>query len=200
MSYDISRKTIKKLRALEPGLDLYLRIKQTIRLSHIKARMYGCESNIELSDLAQLYLKSDRTCFHCKKQFPFRDLCTDHRIPLAKQGANSKENCVIACRWCNSRNSDHKPSPHTPLRRYIPATPEDSIIPIRSVSKLTGIDPGRLIIYVNLGWLPVLKGSDDEPATTGDAAIDFFLRYENREFSLPTYYIARGYDNGTIFQ
>ena len=41
-------------------------------------------------------------CHHCGQKFPKEKLTMEHLIPLARGGKSSKNNCVPACKECNS--------------------------------------------------------------------------------------------------
>lgn len=43
------------------------------------------------------------TCQYCNEQFANKELTIDHVIPNSKGGKTSWENCVTACKTCNSK-------------------------------------------------------------------------------------------------
>jgi 5-methylcytosine-specific restriction endonuclease McrA len=49
-----------------------------------------------------LYLRDVFTCQYCGDTFGHRDLTIDHVIPRAQGGTTVWENCVTACKDCNS--------------------------------------------------------------------------------------------------
>ena len=55
---------------------------------------------------ANIYLRDLYQCQYCQDTFDFNDLTIDHVKPRSKGGNTSWENCVTACKSCNTRKSD----------------------------------------------------------------------------------------------
>ena len=57
-----------------------------------------------------IFVRDEYTCQYCGKQFNFgsKSLTIDHIRPRAKGGGTSWENCVTACKECNSYKGDKK--------------------------------------------------------------------------------------------
>jgi 5-methylcytosine-specific restriction endonuclease McrA len=56
-----------------------------------------------------LLLRDDYSCGYCGIEVSDSNATIDHIIPQAKGGKNSWENCIIACKQCNSEKADHDP-------------------------------------------------------------------------------------------
>ncbi|MCL2722870.1 MAG: HNH endonuclease [Polyangiaceae bacterium] len=56
-----------------------------------------------------LMLRDGHQCQYCGKQPPLRDLNIDHVLPRSRGGADSWENLVTACRYCNLRKGWRTP-------------------------------------------------------------------------------------------
>lgn len=41
-------------------------------------------------------------CYHCRGQFPPKELTMDHLIPIIRGGKSTKGNLVASCKKCNS--------------------------------------------------------------------------------------------------
>lgn len=41
-------------------------------------------------------------CYYCEQKFKPVDLTMDHLVPIARGGASTKGNCVVACKGCNT--------------------------------------------------------------------------------------------------
>ena len=52
-----------------------------------------------------IFKRDKFTCQYCKKRLILKDCVLDHRIPIAKGGSNTPENCATSCRACNSEKS-----------------------------------------------------------------------------------------------
>ncbi len=50
-----------------------------------------------------LYGRQEGVCAGCLLWFPFRNMTLDHKIPLAKGGADTDENLQLLCGACNSK-------------------------------------------------------------------------------------------------
>jgi len=60
--------------------------------------------NREARKLKSLLLaRQGRKCFYCGKTYPSQQLTIDHQKPVSRGGKTSLENCVLACRICNSK-------------------------------------------------------------------------------------------------
>lgn len=63
----------------------------------------------ELSTKEELYIFQNGLCYFCGialPEFPNSFIHLEHIIPLAKGGAHSKKNLVVACRTCNQSKND----------------------------------------------------------------------------------------------
>jgi 5-methylcytosine-specific restriction endonuclease McrA len=63
--------------------------------------------------------RDGRVCAYCGK----RADTIDHVLPRSRGGAHSWENCVAACRVCNSRKADRLLTELGWILRFIPAPP-----------------------------------------------------------------------------
>ncbi|NCO52979.1 MAG: HNH endonuclease [Deltaproteobacteria bacterium] len=48
-------------------------------------------------------------CHYCGQRVPPKELTLDHVVPLARGGRSSKNNCVPACKTCNTKKRDLLP-------------------------------------------------------------------------------------------
>lgn len=56
----------------------------------------------------QVFLRDNYTCVYCgQRPDDAKHLTIDHVLPKSKGGVKSLENCVTACRRCNSWKSNH---------------------------------------------------------------------------------------------
>ena len=49
----------------------------------------------------QIYAKYNGRCAYCGQPITYKEMQVDHREPLAKGGADTEENYMLACRMCN---------------------------------------------------------------------------------------------------
>lgn len=64
-----------------------------------------------------LLIRDDYTCAYCGCDVEFENATIDHIHPQSKGGANSWENCTIACLTCNGEKADSLPEgPFKPSR------------------------------------------------------------------------------------
>ena len=64
-----------------------------------------------------LYLRDVFTCQYCDDTFSHRDLTIDHVVPRAQGGTTTWENCVTACKDCNSEKGNKVWRPNkTPVK------------------------------------------------------------------------------------
>lgn len=54
-----------------------------------------------------LYRRDNNTCQYCGTKLGLNNLTIDHVVPVSKGGKTSWDNCVIACRPCNSRKGNN---------------------------------------------------------------------------------------------
>ena len=45
-------------------------------------------------------------CYYCEKRFAMEQLTMDHVVPLARGGKSTKNNCVVACKDCNTEKGN----------------------------------------------------------------------------------------------
>ena len=68
---------------------------------------YEDRASLERSEAQELkprlYVLQEGKCKYCNFEFPYEKFCVDHVKPLKKGGETSLDNCVLACRSCNSR-------------------------------------------------------------------------------------------------
>lgn len=67
----------------------YMKYKRTVRFSR---------KNLYLRDLYQ--------CQYCSETFDYSELTIDHVVPVSKGGKTTWENCVAACKTCNTRKGN----------------------------------------------------------------------------------------------
>ena len=48
-------------------------------------------------------------CHYCGQRVPPKELTLDHVVPLARGGRSSKNNCLPACKTCNTKKRDLLP-------------------------------------------------------------------------------------------
>ena len=53
--------------------------------------------------------KAKGICYHCKQRFAPQELTMDHLIPIARGGVSNKNNCVPACKACNTERKYYLP-------------------------------------------------------------------------------------------
>lgn len=46
------------------------------------------------------------TCYHCHKPLKPAEVTMDHLLPILRGGKSTKDNCVIACKPCNSAKKE----------------------------------------------------------------------------------------------
>lgn len=56
-----------------------------------------------------LFARDRNQCQYCGKHFPTADLSIDHVTPRAQGGADTWENLVCACIWCNAKKGGRTP-------------------------------------------------------------------------------------------
>lgn len=57
-----------------------------------------------------LFRRDRHNCQYCGKRFPREELTIDHVVPVSKGGKTTWENCVVACRDCNTRKDCRTPA------------------------------------------------------------------------------------------
>jgi 5-methylcytosine-specific restriction protein A len=55
-------------------------------------------------------------CYYCEKRFSKELLTMDHVVPIARGGRSTKQNCVVACKECNSKKGHLLPVEQTLLK------------------------------------------------------------------------------------
>lgn len=58
-----------------------------------------------------MFLRDLFSCQYCGEAYSGRNLTIDHVVPLSKGGKTNWENCVTACKSCNSAKSDRLVQP-----------------------------------------------------------------------------------------
>jgi 5-methylcytosine-specific restriction endonuclease McrA len=56
-----------------------------------------------------LFARDRNQCQYCGRHFPTADLSIDHVVPKAQGGADTWENLVCACIWCNAKKGGRTP-------------------------------------------------------------------------------------------
>lgn len=82
-----------------PSMDLPVPALVALREYHpIKKYVRFTRNNLFLRDMYQ--------CQYCSDTFEISELTVDHVLPVSKSGKTSWENCVSACKKCNTRKGD----------------------------------------------------------------------------------------------
>ncbi len=68
----------------------------------LRAKAVTAENLLSSTDWESVMSEQGGHCFYCHEAVP---LTIDHKIPLSRGGANSRENVVAACLPCNSRKN-----------------------------------------------------------------------------------------------
>jgi 5-methylcytosine-specific restriction endonuclease McrA len=71
-----------------------------------------------------LYKRDANTCQYCGAAMPSPDLTIEHILPRSRGGPTSWENCVAACKDCNSRKADMTPPEAGMKLRAKPVRPD----------------------------------------------------------------------------
>ena len=56
-----------------------------------------------------LFRRDERCCQYCGRRPPTGQLSIDHVLPRSRGGATTWENCVLACKRCNTRKANRTP-------------------------------------------------------------------------------------------
>jgi HNH endonuclease len=48
-----------------------------------------------------IYRRDNGQCHYCKKNLSRRVSTLDHKLPVTRNGANTLDNVVLSCKWCN---------------------------------------------------------------------------------------------------
>lgn len=67
--------------------------------------------------------RDEYLCQYCGKEIGVIKMTIDHVLPRSRGGTNSWENCVAACKDCNSRKADMTPKEARMSLRKQPVTP-----------------------------------------------------------------------------
>ncbi len=70
-----------------------------------------------------LYRRDGHLCLYCGNRFPARELSRDHVTPLSKNGADTWNNVVTACRRCNHHKAGRAPEAAGMQLLAVPFTP-----------------------------------------------------------------------------
>jgi hypothetical protein len=70
-----------------------------------------------------LFRRDANTCMYCGVVFSDGHLTRDHVIPLSKNGPNTWNNSVAACKTCNQRKADRTPEKAKMPLLAVPYTP-----------------------------------------------------------------------------
>lgn len=75
--------------------------------------LHSCEAQPRRSVVfsrKNLFRRDQNTCQYCGLRFPREELTIDHVVPVSKRGKTNWENCVVACRECNTRKDSRNPT------------------------------------------------------------------------------------------
>lgn len=67
-----------------------------------RARVKGNEATLTIAQWGKILRNSQGHCTYCQQHFGFDALVIEHRLPIAKGGGTTAENCVPACGYCNA--------------------------------------------------------------------------------------------------
>lgn len=70
--------------------------------------------------------RDDSTCQYCGETKT--EITIDHVVPKSQGGRSTWENCVVACRSCNSRKADRTPEQAGMKLRFAPVKPKWNLI------------------------------------------------------------------------
>lgn len=67
---------------------------------------------------SNVFLRDGYTCVYCDAELTNKTATVDHVLPVSKGGKSTFENCVTACKKCNSeKGANHHIKPHKPAVR-----------------------------------------------------------------------------------
>ena len=88
-------------------------------------------------------IRDDFTCQYCGAT---KGLTIDHVMPVSKRGKTAFENCVAACKTCNGRKGDKRPSEVNMYLRKQPIAPT-----ISEFTRLKAVKAGIFDLLKELG-------------------------------------------------
>jgi 5-methylcytosine-specific restriction endonuclease McrA len=106
-TYPPTRRTnIWREKAYDVCGECTYRIQRTISRHNVRARKVGLIASLTSAQWIYILQQSGGYCHYCKEYEPPIQLTPDHVIPIGKGGANSLENVVAACLFCNIGKQD----------------------------------------------------------------------------------------------
>ena len=88
-----------KFKVVNPNLEIYkpsiIRVKKNMKVDFHKTKL----------SRENVFKRDDYTCVYCGKRDK-KDCTLDHVHPVSKGGKDSFENCVTACKKCNSEKDN----------------------------------------------------------------------------------------------
>lgn len=82
-------------------------ILKTVNRHNNRARNRGLIATLTCAQWIEILQKSEGYCIYCKEHEGCDQLTPDHIVPISKGGANSADNIVAACFFCNSGKMDN---------------------------------------------------------------------------------------------
>lgn len=64
---------------------------------------------VQVLSRKNIFLRDRNTCMYCGEVFPASKLTLDHVMPRSRGGADSWQNLVSACQFCNRKKADRTP-------------------------------------------------------------------------------------------
>lgn len=94
--------------SLDACNDCYIKYPNDALIMHHKSRAkaLGMQATLTVDQWLYTVKYFEHKCAYCPK--PYEVL--EHYLPLSKGGGTTANNCIPACRRCNSRKGDHDPS------------------------------------------------------------------------------------------
>jgi 5-methylcytosine-specific restriction endonuclease McrA len=90
-----------------------------------------------------IMIRDNFTCQYCGKK---TELTIDHVLPVSRGGKTTFENCVAACKECNGRKGDKRPSEINMFLKKQPSAPT-----ISEFARLKSVKAGIVDLLKDLG-------------------------------------------------
>ncbi len=78
---------------------------QAVNQSRARAKAAGAEHTLTVKEWGEILAKSEGKCTYCDWNVGTDKLILEHKQPISKGGASTKENVVPACQPCNERKT-----------------------------------------------------------------------------------------------
>jgi 5-methylcytosine-specific restriction endonuclease McrA len=124
--FSIALRPVHKHMTTKAVEKLLIRLTRTTAMMRARSRKCGVPYSLTLEDIREMVEAAyGRPCRYCDRIITIHVMVFDHRVPISKGGASSRENVQIVCKTCNGMKGALSEENFRILLKWLKRLPDD---------------------------------------------------------------------------